>query len=185
MSHVALWRTLYTPGHDAALLFETGSGWRLEGNAVYRKEREPASISYALDLYSDWSTRMSSIDGFVGGRRINILIERDDEHWTLNGVPQDAVRGLRDLDLGFTPATNLPQLRRMGLSIGATQEIVVAWFDTDRQCLEPLPQIYHRVADRAYDYNSPRSSYHATLQIAADGFVSLYPGLWEMEGEHL
>jgi len=181
MSHVALWKALYTAGHDAALLIGTDSGWRLKGNAVYSKEGVPACVGYMLDLASDWSTRAGSIDGFVGSRRIGIRIERDDEHWSLNGVRQDRVRGLVDLDFGFTPATNHPQLRRMGLSIGASEEIVVAWFDIDKDCLEPLPQIYHRIADGAYDYNSPQGPYHETLQIAPNGFVSVYPDLWEME----
>jgi hypothetical protein len=183
MPKTALWRAVYTSGHDAAALFETPSGRRLEGTAVFLKDGEPARVAYALDLASDWSTRAGSVRGFVGRRRVRFRIERAEDRWTLNGVPQDQVRHSLDLDFGFTPATNHPQLRRMGLSIGESKEISVAWLDLDSDRLEPLPQLYRRVDDRAYDYDSPQGSYRATLRIASNGFVSEYPDLWEMVAE--
>lgn len=183
MSKLALWKAAYTSGHDVASLVETQIGWRLQGTAVYLKAEEPACVTYSLDLASDWSTRAGSVDGFVGARRICFRIERDKDGWSLNGVPQDQVTHALDLDFGFTPATNYPQLSRMSLNVGGSKEIVVAWLDLDSARLEPLPQVYHRIAERAYDYNSPQSSYHETLQIASNGFVSLYPTLWEMVAE--
>jgi len=98
----------------------------------------------------------------------------------LNGVAQEAVAGLVDLDFGFTPATNHPQLRRMGLDVGQTAEIAVAWMDLESAALAPLPQIYRRIGDKAYDYESPQGPYRAVLDIASNGFVRLYPDLWEM-----
>ena len=181
MTKVALWRTLYTAGHDAALLFQTESGWVLEGVAIYSKDGEPACVSYALKLAPDWSTRRGSIDGFIGAMRIRYRIERDADGWTLNGVRQRHVRNLLDLDFGFTPATNHPQLRRMALTVGQSRAITVAWMDVDSKELEPLPQTYHRISEQAYDYDSPQGPYRSTLQIAPSGFVSVYPELWEME----
>jgi uncharacterized protein len=181
MTKVALWKTLYTPGHDAACLVQTESGRRLEGTAVYSKDGEPACVRYALELASDWSTRSGAIDGFVGERTVRRRIERDATGWTLDGVRQIGVDNLLDLDFGFTPATNHPQLRRMALGVGQSDRITVAWMDVDSHGLEPLPQVYRRISEHAYDYDSPQGPYRATLQIAANGFVSHYPELWEME----
>jgi len=178
---VALWKALYTQGHDAAALFSTSAGWRLEGNAVFAKEGAPARLSYALDLATDFSTLAGSIEGMVGVSPVWIAIRRDLAGWTLNGVRQREVEGLLDLDFGFTPATNHPQLRRMDLAVGQSKEITVAWMDVDSDRLMPLPQNYRRIAHQAYDYHSPQGPYHATLKIADNGFVASYPTLWEME----
>ncbi|MCA1440413.1 putative glycolipid-binding domain-containing protein [Ensifer sp. IC4062] len=181
MTKVALWRTLYTPGHDAARLFQVESGWRLEGTAVYLRDGEPSCVRYTLELGPDWSTRSGSIEGFIGARAVCSRIQRDAQGWTLNEVRQSGVENLVDLDFGFTPATNHPQLRRMALRRGQSEHITVAWMDADSEKLEPLPQVYRRVSEHAYDYESPQGPYRATLQIAPSGFVSLYPELWEME----
>lgn len=179
----AFWKTIYTAGHDAAALLQAESGWRLQGSAVYLLDGAPASIRYSLDLDADWSTRRGCFEGFVGQEAIHRDIVRDRDGWLLDGVRQPGLDDVVDLDFGFTPATNHPQLRRMALEIGQRKEIVVAWLDVDSDGLAPLPQIYRRTADRCYDYDSPQGSYRATLQIAGNGFVSVYPDLWEMEGE--
>ncbi|NML05040.1 putative glycolipid-binding domain-containing protein [Sphingomonas sp. G-3-2-10] len=180
MGEPAFWKTLYTPGHDAALLDAAGEGWRLSGTAVFLHDGVPACLSYVLDLDPDWSTRRGAIDGFAGTTPVARRIERNAEGWTLDGVPQTDVQACVDLDFGFTPATNCPQLRRMALEVGQSAEIVVAWLDVAAAALAPLPQRYRRVREDAYAYESPQNDYRATLRIAGSGFVRDYPGLWEM-----
>ena len=180
MTMSAVWNTIYTAGHDAAILRQTDSGWQLDGMAVYVIDGEPAQIRYGLQLHQDWSTRSGFFEGFVGPKPVKRVIERDKASWTLDGVRQDVVADALDLDFGFTPATNHPQLRRMVLEVGQSREIIVAWMDVGSDALEPLPQIYARVADYAYDYNSPQNHYRETLEIAPNGFVRTYPTLWKM-----
>lgn len=181
MAITALWKTLYTPGHDLACLIEEGGVRRLEGTAVYAREGVPTCLRYALELARDWSTLAASVNGLIGTKQIRIEIERDARGWLRNGALQPGVEDLADIDFGFTPATNLPQLRRMALAIGETKRITVAWMDVDSPGLEPLPQMYTRIAEDGYAYDSPQGGYHATLQIAPNGFVSTYPTLWQME----
>ena len=54
--------------------------------------------------------------------------------------------------------------------------------------LEPLAQVYRRVAERTYRYESGGGSFTRTLEVNDTGFVTSYPGLWEAEavdqGEH-
>lgn len=176
----AFWNTIYTAGHDAAILRQTASGWQLSGMAVYVLNSEPAQIRYGLELHQDWSTRSGFFEGFVGSNAVKREIKRDGANWTLDGVKQDAVTNALDLDFGFTPATNHPQLQRMALEVGKSQQITVAWLDVDSEALEPLPQIYARVAHMSYDYNSPQGPYRETLYVAPNGFVRTYPTLWEM-----
>jgi uncharacterized protein len=180
MAETALWKTLYTPGHDTALLVETAEGHELSGMAVFAHDGQPARLFYKLDLNPDWSTRSGRVEGHAGTTRVEHWIERDALGWTLDGVRQHGLAGVVDLDFGFTPATNCPQLKRMALEVGQSAEIIVAWMDVDSSVLEPLPQIYRRTDEDAYAYNSPQGPYRATLRIAANGFVRDYPGLWAM-----
>ncbi len=86
-----------------------------------------------------------------------------------------------DLDLGFTPATNALQIRRVALAEGQAADVPVAWLDVSAGTLELLQQRYERRAGATYWYEAPRFSYAALLEVTAAGFVRLYPGLWEME----
>jgi hypothetical protein len=95
---------------------------------------------------------------------------------------QPGVAGLADLDLGFTPATNLQQLRRVGLAVGEDAALEVAWLDAGATELVALPQRYRRLDRLRYDYAAPSVDYAAVLTLAASGFVADYPGLWRMEG---
>ena len=87
-----------------------------------------------------------------------------------------------DLDLGFTPATNMVQLRRVALAIGEDAAFVVAWLDAGEDELTRLPQEYRRTSDRKLRYALSTFAYDATITLAENGFASIYPGLWEIEG---
>jgi hypothetical protein len=180
MRHEALWRRLDTPGHDAAEITETATGALLSGTAVFHENGHPARLSYEVRLTPGWSATSGHVTGFYGGERVDTSIERRADGWYLN----DGFQGLSDLvdlDFGFTPATNMPQLRRFNLADGETADISVAWYDIGVDRLVVLPQIYRRIDARSYAYNSPAGDYRATLEVAPSGFAKVYPGLWVME----
>jgi uncharacterized protein len=182
MAATALWRRLDVPGHDAARLSAAPAGWRLSGTAVFEHAGLPACLGYALDLDRSWATLAGSVRGFVGDREVSRRVACGPRGWRLDGRPQPALAGLRDLDLGFTPATNLQQLRRLDLAIGEAAELAVAWLDVDAAELAELPQTYRRRDALSYDYAAPTVPYAAVLELATSGFVRSYPGLWQMEG---
>ena len=181
MSAHALWRRLDTPGHDAARLETTADGHVLSGTAVFLAPTGPASLAYRLQLAPDWTTRSGEVRGFIGERRIERRIRRDDGGWWVDDARVAGLEHCVDLDIGFTPATNAPQLKRIALAVGGRAAFDVAWLDDDATGLTALPQIYERRSEAAYWYESPDGGYAATLEIAPSGFVRLYPDLWEME----
>jgi uncharacterized protein len=86
-----------------------------------------------------------------------------------------------DLDFGFTPATNLLQLRRLSLVQGQAVNNPVAWFDVFAGTLEILNQCYERRSEAAYWYEATKFDYTAVLEVTPTGFIHSYPGLWEAE----
>jgi hypothetical protein len=180
-SACAFWGRLDQPGHDAAWVERTGEGWLLHGVAVFREGDLPAWLAYQVACDPAWATLRGEIRGQVGDDRIRHVFDRSAGSWVVNGTPIADLDDLLDLDLGFTPATNFLQLRRIGLAVGEVVEFSVAWSDGIADHLERLPQRYERRTENTYWYESPMNGYAATLVIGPDGFVRDYPGLWEAE----
>ncbi len=178
----ALWRRLDTPGHDACRLERSAAGWQIDGTAVFREDGVLARLDYQVGCDLEWVTRQGRVRGWLGARPVEFTIVRTAGGvWTIDGVVVPGLDSCADLDLGFTPATNGLQIRRLALAEGQAAQAPAAWLDVSAGTLEFLPQRYERRAEVTYWYEAPRFSYGALLEVASDGFVRLYPGLWEME----
>ena len=182
MKHTILWRRLDLRGHDACQLMAVGDGWRLSGMAVFNLDGRPCALAYEVDADARWSSRGARVRGWCGTERVDVaIVAAPGGRWHLNGAEQSAVRGCVDVDLGFTPATNLLQLRRIALAIGQAADVPAAWLAFPDLTMERLEQRYQRRDQGTYDYRAPSVPYEAPLHVNELGFVTLYPGLWEAE----
>jgi hypothetical protein len=175
------WRRLDTPGHDACWLEQANGRWRISGATVFRHDAGPAVLNYHVVCSQTWTTLSGFIDGRVGERPVRFDIRRGANGWTLNGAPVPGLDAMLDLDLSFTPATNLIQLRRVSVPAGRKTPIDVAWLDIDAVVLGPLHQVYERLDERRLAYAAPSVGYEAVLELADNGFIAHYPGLWRAE----
>ncbi len=176
-----LWRRLDAPGHDACRLERSGSGWRLRGTAVFRHDDAPARLDYRVACDQAWRTLAGEVAGWLGERPVEIAVARTAGGvWTLDGAAVPGLECCVDLDLGFTPPTNLVPLRRLDLAVGEAAEAPAAWLDAADGTLQALPQRYERRDAATYWYEAPTAGYAGVLEVTPDGFVRRYPGLWEM-----
>ena len=177
-----LWRRLDAAGHDGCRLTETNDGCQLEGTAVFLHEGAPAHLGYYVTCDTAWRTRSGTVRGWIGPRTVDVRVERTAEgSWMLNGTAVSGLNDCVDLDLGFTPATNALQLRRIALEKGHGADVPVAWLNDEDFSLSILHQRYERKTARGYWYESPGFDYAATLEVTEAGFPRLYPDLWEAE----
>lgn len=176
----ALWRRLDVPGHDAAFVVAQAWGWSLCGMAVFGHAAGAICVAYEVALERDWSTRGGELRGHREGQFFHHRIERRPDGWYLDGHHQAGLESLVDLDFGFTPATNLQQMRRVVFDGGASIELPVVWFDVGMQRLERLPQRYERRGDKRFWYEAPTVGYQGLLELADHGFIAQYPGLWSL-----
>jgi uncharacterized protein len=176
-----LWRRLISPGHEGAWLSTNDSGEVLTGTAVFAHEGEPCSLSYQVICDRAWRTRSARVEGRVGSRRVSsVQIDADPSgRWRLHGEEQPQVDGCDDIDLNFSPSTNLLPIRRLGLEVGSEAPVRAAWLRFPAFVLEPLEQSYRRTGDRSYRYASAGGSFTAELEVDESGFVTRYPGGWE------
>jgi hypothetical protein len=174
-----LWRRLDGPGHDTCRLEEQTDGWALDGVAVFAHEGTPARLAYRVACDREWRARDGQVRGWLGEQLVDWYIAHIAGAWTLNDVECPGLAGCVDLDFGFTPATNLCQVRRIALAVGQSAEVPVAWLDAGSSRLERLAQRYQRRAELAYWYESPRFNYAGLLELTPAGFARRYPDLWE------
>lgn len=178
-----LWRRLDLAGHDACRLEQGTDAWQLDGSAVFtHKDGRIAQLHYRVRCDRAWCTRWGTVRGWIGSESIDLSIARDAHGgWKLDDVPVTELGHCIDLDLGFTPATNLLALRRLHLAVGEEADAPAAWLDLESRSLGELAQRYQRRSEVDYGYSAPRFDYDAVLRVTPDAFVSDYPGLWRAE----
>lgn len=177
-----LWRRLDQPGHESAQLVRHGSAWHVVGTAIFAYELQPCRLDYLVVCDAEWHTLSGRVGGWVGERAIEVDIAVDSaRRWRLNGTGVPNVAGCIDLDLNFSPSTNLLPLRRLNPAIGQEAEVRAAWLRFPEFTLEPLLQLYHRLDATTYQYESAGGSFVTELQVNTEGFVTRYPDFWQAE----
>lgn len=175
------WRRLDQPGHDCCRLFRLAGGWKLRGMAVFSESGQPCNFAYEVLVDLHWKTRSARLTGFCGKKEIDMRIRRTaDGNWRVGTEMQHAVADCIDIDLGFTPATNMLAIRRLNLSIGESAEAPAAWLALPSLTLKVLPQTYLRSAELEYEYEAPSVGYKERLQVSKLGAVERYPRLFEI-----
>jgi uncharacterized protein len=177
-----LWRRLDQPGHDSALLRETVAGAIIEGTSVFDESGRPCRLDYRVVCDAAWRTLSARVTGWIDTTTLDVAMGVDAARaWTLNGEPCPDLQGCEDIDLSFSPATNLLPIRRARLVIGERISVRAAWLRFPLVRLESLDQTYERVSESKYRYESGGGSFVATLETNTAGFVTQYPGLWQLE----
>jgi len=180
--HSILWRRLDRPGHESGRLFLRGSQWNLTGTAVFANGDQPCRLDYMVLCDSRWQTFSGKISGWVGSQIVEVELSVDSAHrWCLNGSECSAVAGCIDLDLNFSPSTNLLPIRRLNLAVGQEAAVRAAWLRFPGFTLEPLEQLYRRVEASTYRYESAGGRFVADLQVNTAAFVTHYPNFWQAE----
>jgi uncharacterized protein len=177
-----LWRGLVFSGHESCGLFSRDSEWHLYGTAVFSHEQQPCRLDYQIVCDEAWHTLSARVEGWLDSRPIAIWIKTDPNgRWWLNEVEQPEVADCTDIDLNFSPSTNLLPIRRLDLAVGEAAEVKAAWLRFPSFKLELLPQQYRRLDENTYRYESAGGQFVAELRVSSSGFVIEYPGIWQAE----
>lgn len=174
-----LWRRRDVPGAESARLERHGTEWHLAGMVVVRGEREPCAFQYRVVCDERWRTRRATVAGWADDGDVRLEIEVDSVGgWHLNGSRQDAVADCVDLDLAFTPSTNLLPIRRLRLAVGESASVRTAWLRFPGLRFEALDQVYFHEGERRYRYESGGGRFTACLDVDEHGMVQRYGDLW-------
>jgi uncharacterized protein len=177
-----LWHRLDLPGHDAATIKPIADGWLVSGVAVVVESGRPCRVEYDVDCDTSWVTRHCTLRGYVGPMPVALEVRRHASGtWMVDGADAPGLRGCADVDLGFTPATNLLPIRRLELAVGQSAVVRAAWIRFPEFTAEVLDQVYIRQAADRYRYESGGGVFRRELRVDPFGCVVDYPGLWRAE----
>jgi hypothetical protein len=177
-----LWRRIDHPGAEWCRLQRTKVKQILEGTALLAYHDMPCRLEYVVECDSAWQTRKVSIKGQIGRRTVSLILKVNAKRqWLRDGKPVPSVEGCTDVDLGFSPSTNLLPIKRLRLRIGEQTEVTAAWVEFPSLRVKPLKQTYLRSGQNIFHYESGDGTFTRDLVVNKEGFVTRYPDYWESE----
>ena len=192
---IVLWRELEDPGTHWCELAREKNTWRLTGLVLTVFDGAPARVRYGITVDAAWATRDVEVairSGTGAERRLHLTVDAD-QRWQVQRDPPQPVgttpdapktwRGLFDIDLSLSPATNTLPLRRLAPAIGEAIAPTAVWVIFPELTIERLPQRYTRLDDRRYRYESHGGAFQANIEVDDLGLVVSYEGLWQRIAE--
>ena len=178
---VVLWRRLDSPGCEYFELQEYDGGFTLRGVVLMTHDGTPCRVEYDIDCNRRWLTRMVRINSIVRTPQSLLISRSENGAWQVNGQSEPLLNGCDDIDLQFTPSTNLLPIRRLNLGVGEEGVARAAWVRFPDLSVEVLAQVYRRLGDRDYEYESADGAFRKTLRVNRSGVVVEYPDQWIAE----
>ena len=172
-----LWQRLDRPGHEAARVTNENGEWRLQGAAVFVHDDLPVRLDYLIECDAAWRTSSASVSGWIGRANVDVRVVAAADGWRLNGKVVAGVFDCIDVDLNFSPVTNLPPIRRLNLRVGQEAAVRAAWLRFPSFQLEVLDQRYKRTAVETYEYESA-SGFRTEIRVNGIGLPLEYAGVW-------
>jgi hypothetical protein len=165
---------------ERCLLSEDAGLMRLEGTVLTLLGANPAEIRYRVRCDAHWKTKSCVVHVEMPGSVKTIALGVNDQgSWTQNGVPVSEFDGIVDVDLGFSPSTNTLPIRRLRLGIGQAARISVVWLRFPELDTVRSEQVYTRLAENVYRYDSGAGDFSAELEVDGTDIVTRYGDLWQ------
>jgi hypothetical protein len=181
----ARWRALDREGQETCRLSRSEDGWLLVGHAQFRDDLGVASLNYIVRCDLAWMTQSADLAGRHDDREVSVRVHVENGTWWVGETKQDQVEGASDIDLSFTPATNLMPLRRLAETRAPELATTAAWLRYPSAKLERLDQTYRRTQNADFvRYSAKQTGYATDLRVDQSGFVTHYPDGWEGEVQH-
>ena len=178
------WVPASHPGFEGTTLTITPSGCTAVGHITAETSAGgPAyDVTYRIECDAAWRTRHVSVIESLSRRSLE-LWSTGDGHWHGDdGRMLVALIDAIDVDINATPFSNTLPVRRLGLALGQSADIVTAYIDIPSLQVSADHQRYTRIAPSTYRYASLDGSFVRDVEVDDEGFVTEYPGLFSRVG---
>lgn len=176
-----LWRSEANGSLEHFSLTTQGGSRLLEGVVVLEIDGMPAHVRYQVEVDGGWSTKTVVAAVNCGQTERRIVIQVESDRWAVDGLAREDLTGCVDVDLGWTPATNILPMRRREAPIGRTIETDAAWVRLPELTVTRALQTYERLSETEWVYRS--ESYEAHIVTSPEGLLLDYDaGLWIAQG---
>jgi uncharacterized protein len=174
-----LWHCARLASSDYASLRRVGDRFHLQGVAVLPLGDAPCRIDYHVLVDRAWlplSTEATITT--PEGVQVMALVSDGAGRWTFNGEPVATLNGCRDLDLGWTPATNTIPIRRLDLQVGEQATIAAGWIRFPELDVVRSDQQYERLAADHWRYRSGPYDFELVTDPASGLVLTYGEDLW-------
>jgi hypothetical protein len=176
-----MWQFLRGAGLERFELRRGASSWVLKG-LILRVTEDGRAAQSAFEIVCDdpWRTRRATIYLVVSGEYRRLQIEAHNDRWFFGTRELTGVRSCRDIDLGWSPATNTIAIRSLNLPAGGSSgPLMFAWVRFPELSVEPLEQEYRRPTQSSYLYRSHDGVFSAEITCDRHGLVENYATAWK------
>ena len=180
LKRVVVWKSRAINGTDYCALWHTAEGWLLKGTAVgVLKDQRPMLANYEIHCDDNWLTHRVQVERTIAKDTKTLSLSVESRGlWRSSGQELPALHGCDDVDLAVTPASNTLPIRRLDLSIGKSESVIVAWVKFPELEIQPLSQRYTRLSQDTYRYES-NTGFSAEITVDDLGLVIAYSSGWE------
>ena len=177
-----LWRRMDVPGMEHFVLKSEGDARCLAGTVFATEDGVLSRLDYSIECSAEWIANSLSATFDHEGVQRELRLTRDTDSWRDGDREITSVKGLVDVDLSLTPATNILPMLRLGLrncAVGESLESAAAWVLFPQMTVQPLRQRYTKVAERRFFYENLDDPFTTEIEIDDSGLVVSYPPFWE------
>ncbi len=177
-TRAAMWRHA-GGGVEHAHVVVDGSGVVVDGVLVRpgAAPGEERRVRYTLHCDAGWRVQSVDVDAPEDGTALALHADGAGSWRDGAGVALAHLDGCIDVDLMGVAFTNTLPVRRLGMAVGESHLLAVAFVRLPSMEVVRAEQRYTRLAGDVYRYESVSSGFRADLRIDAEGLVVDYPGL--------
>lgn len=168
-----VWTGLEDPTRECCRVDEGAQGVLVES----RIDGGSGECSYTLEATAGWEFTRLVLR--AGGEEVDV--RRLGEDWTVDGHLRPDLRDAREVDISVSPLSNTLPIRRLGLAVGESADIITAYISLPELTVTTDPQRYTRTNHDQYLYESRDSDFRRTVTVDRAGLVIDYPGLFTRE----
>lgn len=155
------------------------SGNRIESTIIGSYQQQLYKVEYVIETNVHWETILIVISSQVNDKRSVHRYDSDGKgNWKKDGMVATEFRGCVDVDIPLTPFTNTLPIRRLGLGVHESAEIMVMYLDILQNDFKPVRQRYERRSGTEYTYQNVPNDFEAIITVDLDGLVVDYPQLF-------
>ena len=164
---VAWYRDYKGTTMEYAIFHQNSKGWQIDGEVTGALSGVPLRAKYSVSMNAFSRVQWCIVDASYGEQR---------HREVLSGKNFEA------LDFALTPSTNTIAINQLGLKIGESREITVAFVDFPSLRVTWQRQSYARISENGYKYHNLVSGFQATLHVGAANIVGQYERVWQRIG---
>jgi uncharacterized protein len=178
-----MWAPWEGPGLEHLRLVTSEVGVVANGLVIGLEAGRLFRISYDVRCDERWRVQEVRVATPDSERPVLELLADGEGRWNRRGgEPVPELEGCIDVDISATPFTNTVPIRRLGLRLGESEELMVTYIRVPELLVGPERQRYECLEAQAdgglYRFEALPSGFVTELPVDTEGLVIDYPGLF-------